>query len=1293
MAFTVTATMGGTAANEHIYLWIRVLTGATEAGGASAGGIAATGGTTVEGSLTPSFSHGLPCFAITADNWGGTYTAAANNTIDSQSADPDTWGAGFGRYTGTVTAGTPLTFGASGVNGSCDYGTWACYEIQPSAAGVTPAVDASSPALASATGAGVKTVTSASFTPPAGSVIAAMVCGGGSGSSGSFTMSVTDTSGLGLTWTQRAAGGATVTDQDTFVFTTTVPGGGNSGAPPLRRMNVSGSVTVPAAVWGIGTPVNATGASGSVTGSWPTGSSQTAGNLLVAVVTAGGTTSAASISTPSGWAKQIEEGNSATAHAIAAIYTKTAAGGDAAPTFTSTESGTAGGMDCLLLELGGANTSSPIDKSGVFASGSSTSTLASTTFTVTTSASVTAAGGYGIAVFAQERTAGNLTFTDAGTGWTKLVNGVGASRNTQAAILVQPAVPTGSTLNDHGAFSTTTSAFGAAIVAVVGVAPPGSTTATGSAALRRMGTSGFAFGPTATAGSLALRRMGTAGSASVPLPVITGLAGTGAGYFVDGNGNPRMVLGDAVWALPGNAGRWSSGDWQGDFDTYLATRAAQGFTVVYCKPIGTTQSGNLDNFGKTFDSLYPFQGTAPTTGQSGANPSTGLTAAFWARIDYFLNSALAKGITVFLNAIGYSSDFDSGPGPLAGKSTTEFTAYGTALGGRYASQANLIWLVADDYFSDLDSVITAFLTGLRGAGDSHAISIENMPESDSRNTFDSTPTVLPWGTSNAGFNFCYSYNRTYFGIERAFAESSPICPVQGDGYFYQGGSTYSSTFDRAIRQDAWHAISSGARGIIHGDEACWQWQSTAQASAAANWYQVHNAGNIRTLIESLPGWHLLAPDASSQLVTAGRGTHAGAFASGGSGGQYEPAFTDSYVTASRAPDSGSGSGLAVIYLSHATTITIDQAKMAPGYQAFWADPVTGAKTATTAGSTYNSATPGSNSQGDPDWVLILQATACSGSVALPPMGVAGAASGAAGGVTCSGSPALAPMAQSAAATQRFTASGDLSLPALAVSGQGVQAHASSGSAALAPMALSGQGTQVFTAPGSVALPPMAQGGQVGQAIPASGSLALPPLAQAGSSTAVAAGSASGALALPAMGASGTAESFGCSGGLALAPMGGGAAAAQVITAAGSLPLAPVGVSASGVEVPAGSAFGSMALPAMGQAGSAESLGFSAAPALAPMGLSGTAAIASASTASGGLTLAPMGTSGAVGQESQASGSLALAVMGTAGEPPAVSGTVRAAQMALARVQQGQAATARTGQGQMTLAHAQGGQWP
>jgi hypothetical protein len=687
-------------------------------------------------------------------------------------------------------------------------------------------------------------------------------------------------------------------------------------------------------------------------------------------------------------------------------------------------------------------------------------------------------------------------------------------------------------------------------------------------------------------------------SASV-IPCITGLGGTGAGYFADTGGTPRMVLGDAAWGLPGNAGRWNSGNWQADFDGYLANRAGQGFNVVYAKPMGTTQNGGINDDGRTFDGLFPF------LGGSLANPSTGLTSSYWARIDYFLASALAKGVTVFLNAIGYDSDFETS-GPLAGKSATEFQAYGAAIGARYAGQGNLIWMVADDYFGSSDAKISSFLTGLRGAGASQPISIENMPESTSRtalkrvdagcgttngsatvtdsscsandagagvsgsgipagtvinsvtpgvsfvmsNAATATATVsltitdyhLPWGQSNAQFNFVYSYNAAYFAVEKAYLESSPVPVIWGDGYFYQGGNsgsyqggTGAFAYDHAVRQDAWHAVSSGARGWVNGSEGIWQYQSTALADSALEWWYVHNAGAIRAFVESLPGWHTLVPDTSSALVTGGRGTHASSLSSGGGGGQYEVAFTDSYVTASRGPDGGSGASLALIYMSHGSTITIDQTKMASGYTATWVDPVTLATSAATPGSTYNSTAKGSNSAGEADWALVLQApSAVSGTASLAGTGGVAALAVQASAATAAGAGALAAVsAQRASASPSGT--GAVSSPATqaataALAGAGtvtaVPGGTASGVASLAgagsvsalatqavPASLAGAGALAALAGQRATASPAAAGTLAALAVQAAPVTA----AAAGTLTANSGSSASGTVALAAAG--------------------------------------------------------------------------------------------------------------------------------------------------------------------------------
>jgi len=232
------------------------------------------------------------------------------------------------------------------------------------------------------------------------------------------TLSVSDWNGIIAVEVQ--AGGPPATSANAGVATS---------AASAPQPGIAGQVTSQ------GVPVNTHATSGSVTGTWPTGSSQVAGRLLVAVVTSAAATSTAALNTPSGWTKQLEEPNSATAHSRSVIYTKTAAGGDSAPAFTSTLSGT-GAMDCMLFELIGADTTTITDTSGVFASGSSSGTLANATFTATTSGTPHA-GSFAIAVFNQERAAANLTFADSGTGWTKILNGNGVSSVCQTAILVQ----------------------------------------------------------------------------------------------------------------------------------------------------------------------------------------------------------------------------------------------------------------------------------------------------------------------------------------------------------------------------------------------------------------------------------------------------------------------------------------------------------------------------------------------------------------------------------------------------------------------------------------------------------------------------------------------------------------------------------------------------------------------------------------------------------------------------------------------------------------------------------------
>jgi hypothetical protein len=469
---------------------------------------------------------------------------------------------------------------------------------------------------------------------------------------------------------------------------------------------------------------------------------------------------------------------------------------------------------------------------------------------------------------------------------------------------------------------------------------------------------------------------------------IAGLAGTGlGGYFRDQNGAPRFLLLEQCWALPWNAGRWNSGNWQSDMDAYMSARAGQGHTAWYGVAWGQQHVDSTAlTGGRTWDGIYPLivNGTAGaiTTGSE----TISLNNSFWTRIDYLFNSALAQGISCFLN-LGLEYDFTDTGGIWQHLSTTQASAFGAALAARYpqASYPHVFWFFGDDSFGTTDTYFANILSGAQGAGDTRTlVSVEHNSETNSHIEFDTGTAYGTFGAASATYNWTYTYSPTYLGVEDGYTETAgftKIPVVWGDGPYY--GDTDNSTPDYTIRRFAWWSLASGARGINStsgpsdlAGSPLFKWPSTAVADLTTDpngtWITSHNAA-LLSYFAGLAGWHQLIPDTGNVFVTAGRGTRG---TSPGPGGAPNYGNTDGYVAASITP----AGTLAVIYSGQHFSITVNQAKMVPGYTATWVDPLSLAQTATTAGSTYNSTPLGNNSAGNPDWALVLQAPAAAGPV-------------------------------------------------------------------------------------------------------------------------------------------------------------------------------------------------------------------------------------------------------------------------------------------------------------------------
>jgi hypothetical protein len=176
-------------------------------------------------------------------------------------------------------------------------------------------------------------------------------------------------------------------------------------------------------------------------------------------------TSAGTVSIPAGWTKWVQPRNSWVANCRIAVFTATAAGGDAAPAFTAGISGT-GAMTCTLLELANANTVVPLDGCGQFQSGPSAGTLSSMATAPTRA--LTSAGQFAVAAFVQEAAAAGASWADTGSGFADVADdGVTAGVAHTAVDVLGVLALGGSRPADSGAWSPDAAAFGAGVLVTV----------------------------------------------------------------------------------------------------------------------------------------------------------------------------------------------------------------------------------------------------------------------------------------------------------------------------------------------------------------------------------------------------------------------------------------------------------------------------------------------------------------------------------------------------------------------------------------------------------------------------------------------------------------------------------------------------------------------------------------------------------------------------------------------------------------------------------------------------------
>ena len=420
-------------------------------------------------------------------------------------------------------------------------------------------------------------------------------------------------------------------------------------------------------------------------------------------------------------------------------------------------------------------------------------------------------------------------------------------------------------------------------------------------------------------------------------------------YMLDASNTPFLIIGDGPHTILAKLSN-------SDAATYLTDRGQRGFNALWIELLCDSYTfgyGNEGdpNYGRDVNGNNPFTSTLA----GGFYDLTTPNEAYWSHVDYIVQQAAANGLQCMFTPL------DQGGWTQTSlvNGTTRCQQYGQFLGNRYRNYPNIIWEFGNDFQlwrTQLnDAVILAIADGLRSTDPNHLITIElDYPVSESQDDSNWIPRI--------NMNSVYTYFTTYIETLVAYNKTT-VMPVLFMEEHYEDETLFSETGTPNIlrRQEYWSLISGALAGHMYGsywtDRFATNWQSHLNTQA------VRELGYFKSLMTSV-AWYNLVPDQTHSLLTAGYGT----FGDTGHVGNNDCAM------AARAPDGS----LAIIYTPVSHNMTIAMGNFAGLVTARWFDP-TNNTFQTVVGSpfpntgSHNFATPGNNSAGDPDWVLLLQA--------------------------------------------------------------------------------------------------------------------------------------------------------------------------------------------------------------------------------------------------------------------------------------------------------------------------------
>jgi hypothetical protein len=259
--------------------------------------------------------------------------------------------------------------------------------------------------------------------------------------------------------------------------------------------------------------------------------------------------------------------------------------------------------------------------------------------------------------------------------------------------------------------------------------------------------------------------------------------------------------------------------------------------------------------------------------------------------------------------------------------------------------------------SETDRQFDAVLAGIRDTGDSRPFSIQLYDNSYSSQS-------VYW-RDKIDWNFVYSYFPTYVQMLSAYRQNevATMPTILGESnYSDEDNLGGTPTTNETLRRQICWALTSGGAGEFSGSR---DWLFAPGWEDRLDLPAVTQARGIRDFFESIKWWALV-PDDKDPVVLSGRGTSA-------TDTDRIDMLDNDYVTAARTPDGTQ----AVVYVPTAREIRLDMSKLSSAAQANWIDPSAASTPAipATIAADGTVSTPGTNQDGDQDWLLSIEVQA------------------------------------------------------------------------------------------------------------------------------------------------------------------------------------------------------------------------------------------------------------------------------------------------------------------------------